>query len=474
MERLKFWKRKGNCRTGGVRSILKCFVPCIRHKSRSPPENKIQGNRKKTTYGRVGAQFEALIQAQKRQEIIDIQEITGEEETSRKWTQESPHSAQFDETERGRRREETGLRLSDFKTTKLLGEGSFGQVVLAKKKSTGRHRYSEELFALKFVPIKRVSKVETEVLIRAVGHPFLVQLFTYFQTEDTLCYVMEYLGAGTLHSLLCRLKGFSEDLARFYTAEIVLAVKFLHKCGIVHRDIKPQNILLDTDGHCKLADFGCCKTGMFTTSMTAGVCGTDRYMAPEVRHGFFYGPEVDWWSVGSVMYDMFWGNWRSSGHLARRQRYPTSLTRDAISIITNFMKKDPSHRLGAHGDTRSILLHPFFKTVNWVAVLQKRVTPPVNPVTLKFLTVHPDAPGDAHDLGTNSSTENRHRDAIPEQPSPQLLNAKCPTIASGERGNAHESRRNISFQIVGDADERPSNSSFKTANDGSVLEGPAH
>ena len=140
----------------------------------------------------------------------------------------------------------------------------------------------------------------------------------------------------------------------------------------------------------------------------------------------------------------------------------------------NFLNTDPSRRLGAHGDTRSILLHPFFKTVNWVAVLQKRVTPPVKPVTVELLTVDPDAPGDAHDLGTNSSIEKRHHEAILEKPRLQPLIAKCPTIASGERGNAHESRSNRSFQIAGDTDESPSNSSFKTANDGSVLEGPAH
>jgi len=114
---------------------------------------------------------------------------------------------------------------------------------------------SEEVFALKFVPNKRVSKVKKEVLIQEAGHLFLVQLFTYFQTEDSLCYVMEYLGGGTLQSLLSRLKGFNEDLTRFYVARIVLAVNFLHKCSIVHRDTKPHNILLDKDGNCKIADF---------------------------------------------------------------------------------------------------------------------------------------------------------------------------------------------------------------------------
>ena len=140
----------------------------------------------------------------------------------------------------------------------------------------------------------------------------------------------------------------------------------------------------------------------------------------------------------------------------------------------NFLNKDPSRRLGVLSDTRSILLHPFFKTVNWGAVLQKHVTPPVKPVSLEFLTVDPDAPGDTHDLGTNPSIENRHHEAILEQPRLQPLIAKCPTIASGERGNAHESRSNSSFKRVGDTVESPSNSSFKTANDGSMLEGPAH
>jgi serine/threonine protein kinase len=118
----------------------------------------------------------------------------------------------FEETERRRQREERGLRLSNFKKIKHLGEVGFGEVVLAKKKSTGGHSSSEEVFALKFVPNKRVSGFEKEVLIRAVGHPFLVQLLANFRTKDSFCYVMEYLQGGTPHSLVSRLKRFN-DLA---------------------------------------------------------------------------------------------------------------------------------------------------------------------------------------------------------------------------------------------------------------------
>jgi len=151
------------------------------------------------------------------------------------------------------------------------------------------------VFALKFVTNKLVSNIEKKVLVHAVGHPFLVQLLTYFQTKESLCYVMEYGEGGTLRSLLSRLKRFNGDVVRFYAAEIILAINFLHKCGIVHRDIKPENLLLDRDDHCKLAHFGLCKVGMFTWLRTSCVCGTKPYMAPEIH---LCGPEVDWWSVG--------------------------------------------------------------------------------------------------------------------------------------------------------------------------------
>ena len=313
---MKFWKKVGNSKTGVMSGILKCFVPSIRRRTRNPsPENSsssTQENCKETTHRRIRNQYKALIQAERQNEQMDIQNITRNQKIfwTLKWTKESPHSVYFDgitfeKTERGGRR-------VDFKVFGLLGKGAFCSVLLAKKKSTVGHSSSEEVFALKFVPNKLVSEVEKEVFLRAVGHPFLVQLLTYFQTNESLCYVMEYMEGGTLRSLCDRLKGFSEDTARFYAAEIILGVNFLHECCIVHRDIKLANVLLDSDGHCKLADFGLCKLGMFTTSMTSSVTGNRRYMAPEVRRGDRYGPEVDWWSVGCVVYEMMLGKCRRS------------------------------------------------------------------------------------------------------------------------------------------------------------------
>jgi len=126
------------------------------------------------------------------------------------------------------------------------------------------------------------------------------------------------------------------------------------------------------------------------------MCGTEAYMAPEIHQGCLYGPEVDWWSVGCVMFDMMLGKCRSED-LFYPERYPLYLTKDAVSILNMFLNTDPRRHLGARSDTRSILMHPFFKVVNWEAVLQKCVTLPVKPMTVEFLTVKPEAPGNVNE-----------------------------------------------------------------------------
>ena len=341
-------------------------------------------NCKDTTHRGIGDQYEALIQAERQQQLTNIRKITCNEETFWKltWTKESPHSADFDGITF-----ERGGRTEDFKVFGLMGNG---RVMQAKKKLTGDHSSSEEVVALKMVPNKKHFKVEKQVLCRAAGHPFLVQLFTYFETKRSLWYVMEYMEGGTLRSLLSRHKEFSEHKTRFYAAEIILAVDFLHKCGIVHRDIKPENILLDKPGHCKLANFGLCELGIFTCSDISGVCGTRLYMAPEIRKGKQYGPEVDWWSVGCVIYEMLTGKCFSSYDPLWRKPLNVCMKPSAKDILGGLLQPVPEDRLGSCGATHSILRHNFFNKVNWKAVLEKRV----KPLTLDLLYIDPDILGD--------------------------------------------------------------------------------
>ena len=299
------------------------------------------------------------------------------------------------------------------------------------------------MYALKIVPKNLAYGVEKEVFDRAVGHPFLVQLLGYLKTSESVYYMMEYCEGGTLGSLMSRLQRFDEDMVRFYAAEIILAVKFLHKCGIVHRDIKPTNILLDRDGHCKLADFGLSEVGMFKGKQTVGVCGTVRYMAPEIKPGRLYGPEVDWWSVGCIMFDMMVGDCPAED-LLYPEEYPLCLKKDAVSILNMLLEPNPIRRLGARGDTRSIMRHPFFKTVKWKAVLKKRVAPPLKLLNLDSLTVDAEVPGDACDLGRNPSNEHTHCEAIIEQPPLQQLTLNYLTDDEGAPSDASDLGRNPS------------------------------
>jgi serine/threonine protein kinase len=316
-----------------------------------------------------------------------------------KWTEESPHAkpgVSFEGTGPARQTE-------DFELIGLLGGGAYSRVALAQKKSTGGHCSSEEMFVLKFVRNDRVSKIEKEVLLRAVGHPFLVQFLEYFHTKEFMCYVMEFIEGGSLRLHLRKHKRFSEDLTRFFAAELILAVNFLHNCGIVHWDIKPENILLDKNGHCKLADFGLCEVGMFTASKTSVVCGTTEYTAR-------FGLEEDWWAVGCVIYEMLLGKCRDLNVRVTRERFPKYLSHNAVSLLKKFLTTNPRRRLGVGGDTRAILRHPFFKKVNWKAVLEKRVAPPANPLTLNFVIDDPAASGDADDPARNPSMENKEHE----------------------------------------------------------------
>jgi serine/threonine protein kinase len=413
---------------GIIRRFVKCLLPCITRRSRSPSpetsrnskENKTFENCNETTNRRTGTQYEAPIKAERQLEIIDIQRMIRQEEKSR-------NNPQFlriclEGSKQGHRREERGLCLEDFKIIKKLGEGSFGQVLLAKNKSTCELCCSEDMFAIKSVLNEHVSEVEKEVFLRAVGHPFLLQLFSYFQDKESFCYVMGYYEGGTLYSKMSRLQRFDVELARFYATEIILAVKFLHKCGIIHRDIKPHNILLERDGHCRLADFGLSAIGIFKEMRTRGRCGTPRYMAPEVLSGRSYGPEVDWWSVGCVMLDMMAGNCPDEW-LLHPEEPPLCMTKDAVVVINNFLEQDPTGRLGAKD--KPIMTHPFFKSVNWEAVLHKRVKPPV---TSEFVIVDVEAPRDTKESQTDLSFKTANEGPMPEGPSDKLHTAKSETV----------------------------------------------
>ncbi|XP_014045391.1 serine/threonine-protein kinase N2 [Salmo salar] len=291
-----------------------------------------------------------------------------------------------------REEEQFQFSLRDFKCVAVLGRGHFGKVLLAEYKSTG------EMFAIK--ALKKgdiVARDEVDSLmcekrifetVNSVRHPFLVNLFACFQTQEHVCFVMEYAAGGDLmmhiHSDV-----FSEPRAIFYAACVVLGLQFLHEHKIVYRDLKLDNLLLDTEGYVKIADFGLCKEGMGFRDRTSTFCGTPEFLAPEVLTETSYTRAVDWWGLGVLVFEMLVGESPFPGDdeeevfdsiVNDEVRYPRFLSTEAISIMRRLLRRSPERRLGAgERDAEEVKKHLFFRNMDWNGLLSKKVKPPFVP-----------------------------------------------------------------------------------------------
>uniref|UniRef100_A0A4W6FIZ3 protein kinase C n=1 Tax=Lates calcarifer TaxID=8187 RepID=A0A4W6FIZ3_LATCA len=286
--------------------------------------------------------------------------------------------------------EQFHFSLQDFKCVAVLGRGHFGKVLLAEYKSTG------EMFAIK--ALKKgdiVARDEVDSLmcekrifetVNSVRHPFLVNLFACFQTQEHVCFVMEYAAGGDL-MMHIHADVFSEPRAVFYAACVVLGLQFLHDHKIKHHDL--DNLLLDTEGYVKIADFGLCKEGMGFRDRTSTFCGTPEFLAPEVLTETSYTRAVDWWGLGVLIFEMLVGESPFPGDdeeevfdsiVNDEVRYPRFLSTEAISIMRRLLRRSPERRLGAgERDAEEVKKHLFFRHMDWNGLLAKKVKPPFVP-----------------------------------------------------------------------------------------------
>ncbi|KAJ2786971.1 Serine/threonine kinase [Coemansia interrupta] len=283
--------------------------------------------------------------------------------------------------------------INDFKFLKVLGKGNFGKVMLSEEKGTSK------LYAIKVLKKEFIvendefesTRSEKRVLLIAnkERHPFLIGLHSCFQTSNHIFFVMEYISGGDLMMHVQKLGTFGERRAKFFACEILLGLAYFHKAGIIYRDLKLDNILLDKEGHVKIADYGLCKENMGYGQTTITFCGTPEFMAPEIVLEQRYGRAVDWWAFGVLIYEMILGTSPFHGEdeneifesiLEDEILYPVRMSRDSVFICQALLEKEPSKRLGSGpNDAEDIMKHSFFAGVNWDDVLNKKVPPPYVP-----------------------------------------------------------------------------------------------
>lgn len=284
------------------------------------------------------------------------------------------------------------VNLQDFKFLAVLGRGHFGKVLLSEYRKTG------DLYAIK--ALKKgdiVARDEVESLmcekrifetVNSSRHPFLVNLFACFQTQEHVCFVMEYTAGGDL-MMHIHTDVFSEPRAVFYSACVVLGLQFLHEHKIVYRDLKLDNLLLDTHGYVKIADFGLCKEGMGYGDRTSTFCGTPEFLAPEVLTDTSYTRAVDWWGLGVLIYEMLVGESPFPGDdeeevfdsiVNDEVRYPRFLSTEAIGIMRRLLRRNPDRRLGSSDrDAEDVKKQTFFRNIDWAALLAREMKPPFVP-----------------------------------------------------------------------------------------------
>jgi serum/glucocorticoid-regulated kinase 2 len=252
-----------------------------------------------------------------------------------------------------------------------------------------------QLFAMKIlrkahlVKRRQIERTRTErKVLSVVNHPFIMRLHYAFQTPDKLYLVLDYCPGGELFFHLSRFRRFPERVARFYAAELLLALGHLHKRGIIYRDLKPENVLLDAEGHVKLGDFGLAKAGIqHACEGATSMCGTPEYMSPEVLAQQGHGFCVDYWGLGMLLYEMMTGlpPWYTTDRtrLFRRLRsapldIPNYFSESSTSCVSALLERDQRRRLGVTG-IRAAMEHDFFRSISWRALYGRRVEAPIRP-----------------------------------------------------------------------------------------------
>ncbi|EDV36698.2 uncharacterized protein Dana_GF13089, isoform E [Drosophila ananassae] len=284
------------------------------------------------------------------------------------------------------------LSMDNFRLLSVLGRGHFGKVILSQLRTNNQYYAIKALKKGDIIARDEVESLLSEKRIfevaNAMRHPFLVNLYSCFQTDQHVCFVMEYAAGGDL-MMHIHTDVFLEPRAVFYAACVVLGLQYLHENKIIYRDLKLDNLLLDTEGYVKIADFGLCKEGMGFGDRTGTFCGTPEFLAPEVLTETSYTRAVDWWGLGVLIFEMLVGESPFPGDdeeevfdsiVNDEVRYPRFLSLEAIAVMRRLLRKNPERRLGSsERDAEDVKKQAFFRSIVWDDLLLRKVKPPFVP-----------------------------------------------------------------------------------------------
>ncbi|KAJ3213525.1 hypothetical protein HDU67_002811 [Dinochytrium kinnereticum] len=285
------------------------------------------------------------------------------------------------------------VELNHFNLLRSVGKGAFGKVRVVQHKGT------QKIYALKYINKAKCIKmkavdniIQERRLLEEAQYPFICNLRFAFQDDENLFMVIDLMLGGDLRFHLDRMGTFTEDMVRYYTAEIALGLAYLHSRKIVHRDLKPDNVLLDEFGHASLTDFNIAVHYREDKPLTA-VAGSMAYMAPEILAKKGYLSAIDWWSLGIVAYELLFGRrpFRSKTNEGLTHSIlnedlgfpndPPGVSAEAKSCVRQFVNRNVAERLGSKesGGVAKVHEHPWFKKIDWKKLENKELTPPFIP-----------------------------------------------------------------------------------------------
>jgi len=277
--------------------------------------------------------------------------------------------------------------LEDFQRLTTLGTGTFARVVLVKQHSNETHYAMKILKKQKVVKFKQVGHtLDEKRILECVSFPFLINMVSHFKDNSNLYMVLEFVSGGELFKHLRYVGKFDEAHSRFYAAQVVLALEYLHHIGVIYRDLKPENILVDCMGYIKITDFGYAKRVQGKTWTLCGAPDSD-YLAPEIILMLGYTKAVDWWALGVLLYEMvagfppFFAEQSIKLYqniLSGKVRFPRHFSQDLRDLLKNLLRVEVTKRFGVN-DVNDIKSHAWFSTTDWIAIYQQKAEAPLIP-----------------------------------------------------------------------------------------------